>query len=58
MPRATIPSDMLDAELEVCVDCGALHMESDDGPAPHYVEECGACGGDVAEVELDDIVGL
>ncbi len=49
---------MLDAEIEVCVDCGALHMESDDGPAPHHVEECGACGGDVVDVDLDDLIGL
>jgi hypothetical protein len=49
---------MLDAELEVCTDCGVLHMESDDGPAPRDVQECSSCGGRLSDVELDDIVGL
>jgi rRNA maturation endonuclease Nob1 len=47
---------MLSAELEVCTDCGNLHMEG--GPAPRDVEECAACGGRVTDVELDDLVGL
>jgi len=47
---------MLEAELEVCTDCGSLHMEG--GPAPHDVEECASCGGRVEEVELEDVVGL
>ena len=58
MSSPSVRGRMLDAEIEVCVDCGVLHMESDDGPAPHHVEECSACGGDVAEVELDDLIGL
>ncbi len=49
---------MLDAEVEVCTECGSLHMESDDGPAPRHVEECASCGGHLSEVELDDIIGL
>lgn len=47
---------MLDADFEACTDCGTMHMEG--GQAPARVEECGACGGDLAEVELDDLVGL
>jgi hypothetical protein len=47
---------MLQAELEVCTDCGNLHME--DGPGPRHVEECAVCGGHVTDVELDDLVGL
>ena len=47
---------MLQAELEVCTDCGAVHMEG--GPAPSNVSECSACGGRVEDVELDDLVGL
>jgi rRNA maturation endonuclease Nob1 len=47
---------MLQAELEVCTDCGVVHM--DGGPAPTNVDECSACGGRVEDVELDDLVGL
>ncbi|WP_167837420.1 hypothetical protein [Halosimplex halophilum] len=47
---------MLEAELEVCTDCGVVHMEG--GPAPTNVSECSACGGRVRDVELDDLVGL
>jgi ribosomal protein L32 len=47
---------MLDAELEVCPDCGTLHMEG--GPGPRNVEECANCGGHLSEVELDDLIGL
>jgi hypothetical protein len=47
---------MLDAEFEVCTECGNLHMEG--GAGPDYVEECAACGGHVTEVELDDFIGL
>lgn len=47
---------MLQAEFEVCTDCGNLHMEG--GPAPEHVDECVACGGHVTDVELDDLVGL
>ncbi|MFB6072136.1 MAG: hypothetical protein ABEJ88_04120 [Halobacterium sp.] len=47
---------MLDAEFEVCTDSGNLHMEGN--PAPRRVEECAACGGDLADVEVDDLVGL
>jgi hypothetical protein len=49
---------MFDAELLVCTDCGAVHVENDDGPAPRDLEVCGACDGDLGEVDLDDIVGL
>ncbi|WP_267641338.1 hypothetical protein [Haloarchaeobius amylolyticus] len=47
---------MLDAEFEVCTECGNLHMEG--GKAPKHVDECAACGGRVTDVELDDLVGL
>lgn len=47
---------MFDAEFEVCTECGNLHMQG--GPAPAHVDECGACGGRIEDVELDDIVGL
>jgi len=47
---------MLQAEFEVCTDCGNLHMEG--GPAPADVEECAVCGGHTTDVELDDLVGL
>ena len=47
---------MLDAEFEVCTDCGNLHMEG--GAAPSHVDECAICGGRTEEVELGDIVGL
>jgi hypothetical protein len=47
---------MLQADLEVCRDCGIVHMEG--GAGPDRVEECAACGGRVDEVELDDLVGL
>jgi len=50
------PHAMLDAEFEVCTDCGNMHMEG--SPGPRDVEECVVCGGRVSEVELDDIVGL
>lgn len=47
---------MLDAEFEVCTECGNLHMEG--GSGPEHVEECAVCGNYVEEVELDDIIGL
>ncbi|MFB6101544.1 MAG: hypothetical protein ABEJ73_03155 [Haloplanus sp.] len=47
---------MLQAEFEVCGDCGLVHMEG--GAGPKHVDECAACGGRVKEVELDDLVGL
>ena len=47
---------MLNAEFEVCTDCGNLHMEG--GAAPDHVEECAVCGGRVTDVELDDLIGL
>jgi hypothetical protein len=47
---------MLQAEFEVCTECGTLHMEG--GPAPHDVDECAVCDGRVTDVELDDLVGL
>jgi rRNA maturation endonuclease Nob1 len=47
---------MLKAEFEVCTDCGTLHMEG--GAGPDRVDECANCGGRVADVELDDLVGL
>ena len=47
---------MLDAEFEVCTDCGNLHMEG--GSAPDHIAECAVCGGTLADVELDDLVGL
>ena len=47
---------MLDAELEVCTDCGTLHMEG--GPAPHDVDECASCGGHVTDVEMSDLISL
>jgi len=47
---------MLQAEFEVCTDCGNLHMEG--GKAPDHVDECAVCGGRLADVELDDLVGL
>lgn len=47
---------MLEAEAEVCVDCGNVHMEG--GPAPETVEECVVCGGPVTDVEVGDILGL
>lgn len=47
---------MLDAEFEVCTDCGNMHMEG--SPGPRTVEACAVCDGDLSEVELDDIVGL
>jgi len=47
---------MLDAEFEVCTDCGNLHMEG--GSAPEDVEACVVCGGHVTDVDFDDLVGL
>lgn len=47
---------MLDAEIEVCTDCGNVHMEG--GAGPHDVDECVVCGGHVSDVEVSDIVGL
>jgi hypothetical protein len=47
---------MLDFELEVCTDCGNLHMEG--GAGPQNVDECAVCDGRVEEVELEDVVGL
>jgi rRNA maturation endonuclease Nob1 len=47
---------MIDAEVEVCTDCGNVHMEGSPGPA--NVEECAACGGRLADVEVDDLIGL
>lgn len=47
---------MLSAEAAVCTECGIVHMEGSPGPAD--VETCGACGGALAEVEVDDLVGL
>jgi hypothetical protein len=53
---ATRPTRMLDAEFEVCTECGTLHMEG--GPGPRDVEECAVCGGRLSDVELDDLIGL
>ena len=47
---------ILDAEFEVCAECGTLHMEG--GAGPRDVAECVVCGGRVSDVELDDIIGL
>jgi hypothetical protein len=47
---------MLDAEALVCTDCGNVHMEG--GVGPGNVDDCAVCGGDVAEPDLDDIIGL
>lgn len=47
---------MLNAEFEVCVECGNLHMEG--GAGPEHVPECAVCGSHVEEVELDDLIGL
>ncbi|MGB9950786.1 hypothetical protein ACOZ4F_00035 (plasmid) [Haloarcula marismortui] len=47
---------MLDAEFEVCTECGNLHMEG--GSAPHHVDACAVCDGHLTDVELDDIIGL
>lgn len=47
---------MIQAEVEVCTDCGNLYLEG--GPAPEDVEECGVCGGHLTDVEMDDLIGL
>jgi hypothetical protein len=47
---------VLQAELEVCRDCGNVHMEG--GTGPDHVEECAVCGGRGDEVEFDDLIGL
>jgi hypothetical protein len=47
---------MLEAELEVCVECGNLHMEG--GPGPQDVDACAVCDGRTTDVELDDVIGL
>ena len=47
---------MLQADLEVCRDCGVVHMEG--GAGPESVDECSACGGAVDEVEFDDLISL
>ena len=47
---------MLEAEFEVCTDCGNLHMEG--GPAPEHVVECAVCGGRLTDVEVQDLIGL
>lgn len=47
---------MLDSELEVCPDCGTLHLEG--GPGPHDVDTCANCGGRLRDVDLGDIVDL
>lgn len=47
---------MLDANVDVCTDCGNMHMAG--SPGPEHVEECAVCGGQLSEVALDDVVGL
>lgn len=47
---------MLQAEFEVCTDCGIVHMEG--GPAPQDIDECSVCDGHVTDIELDDLVGI
>ena len=47
---------MIKAEIEVCTECGILHMEG--GAGPRDIESCGACGGRLTDVEVDDLVGL
>ncbi|MFW5948229.1 MAG: hypothetical protein ACOCSD_01370 [Halolamina sp.] len=47
---------MLDAEFEVCTECGNLHMEG--GRAPSRVERCAVFDGRTESVELGDVVGL
>jgi len=47
---------VLSAEAAVCTECGIVHMEGSPGPAD--LGECGACGGRLEEVEVDDLVGL
>lgn len=47
---------MLDAEALVCTDCGNAHVAGAVGP--DYIEECVVCGGDVTDVELEDLVSL
>jgi|GEM_PF-845852 len=47
---------MIEADLEVCVECGNLHMEGE--PGPHDVDSCAVCDGRTTDVELDDVIGL
>jgi len=47
---------MIDADLRVCTDCGNLHLAGGAGPA--RVTACGACEGDVTDVEFDDLLSL
>jgi|JXWS01.1.fsa_nt_gb hypothetical protein len=44
---------MLNAEFEVCGECGNLHMEGVAGPDD--VDECAVCGGYVTDVEVEDL---
>jgi len=47
---------MLQAEFEVCTECGNLHMEG--GAGPEHIDSCAVCDGHLEDVELDDLVGL
>jgi hypothetical protein len=47
---------MLDADPVVCTACGNLHLEGSGGP--ESVDACAVCDGAVADVEIDDLVGL
>jgi hypothetical protein len=47
---------VLDADLEVCTECGLVHMEG--GPGPADVDACSSCDGRLTDVELEDLVDL
>jgi hypothetical protein len=44
----------LDADVAVCTDCGTLHLAGD--PGPYRVQQCGTCGGTLAEVTVRDLL--
>ena len=47
---------MLSTELEVCIECGNLHLEGI--PAPRIVGEFAVCDGPMTTVDFDDLVVL
>ncbi len=56
LPAGGTRACMLQAELEVCRDCGNVHMEG--GAGPDDVDECAVCGERVDEVEFDDLISF
>ena len=47
---------MLEAERDVCIECGCLQMEG--RPAPDHGAECVVWGDTLTEVEMPDLIDL